>query len=106
MVDQPTPRNVAKDLVELLNNSVLHENKESRTFFTEQRETLQKALDEAATPETYKVAVVGSFKVGKSSFVNALCGIKGLASVKSNPETAAITVFRVLRSRPFGQSRI
>ncbi|MDO9252927.1 MAG: dynamin family protein [Hydrogenophaga sp.] len=44
-------------------------------------------------PEDYKVAVVGRFKTGKSSFVNELLGDR-LASEDTNPETAAITTFR------------
>jgi GTP-binding protein EngB required for normal cell division len=36
---------------------------------------------------------MGRFKVGKSSFVNALTNSK-LAGVSTNPETAAISVFR------------
>lgn len=44
-------------------------------------------------PVDYKVAVVGRFKTGKSSFVNELLGAK-LASEDTNPETAAITSFR------------
>jgi signal recognition particle receptor subunit beta len=44
-------------------------------------------------PENYKVAVVGRFKTGKSSFVNELLSAK-LASEDTNPETAAITTFR------------
>ncbi|GAB3629974.1 Bacterial dynamin-like protein [Pandoraea terrae] len=44
-------------------------------------------------PEDYKVAVVGRFKTGKSSFVNELLGAR-LASEDTNPETAAITMFR------------
>jgi signal recognition particle receptor subunit beta len=44
-------------------------------------------------PNDYKVAVVGRFKTGKSSFVNELLGAK-LANEDTNPETAAITTFR------------
>ena len=44
-------------------------------------------------PEDYKVAVVGRFKTGKSSFVNELLGAV-LASEDTNPETAAVTSFR------------
>ncbi|KPV54080.1 hypothetical protein SE17_05905 [Kouleothrix aurantiaca] len=65
-----------------------------RGFLREQAEMLQEALRNAATPETYRVAVVGSFKVGKSSFVNALCDVPRLVSVAANPETAAVTTLR------------
>lgn len=44
-------------------------------------------------PEDYKVAVVGRFKTGKSSFVNELLGAR-LANEDTNRETAAITTFR------------
>jgi signal recognition particle receptor subunit beta len=44
-------------------------------------------------PNDYKVAVVGRFKTGKSSFVNELLGAK-LANEDTNPETAAITTFK------------
>ena len=44
-------------------------------------------------PEDYKVAVVGRFKAGKSSFVNELLDAR-LASEDTLPETAAITRFR------------
>ncbi|QQX85266.1 dynamin family protein [Cupriavidus necator] len=50
-------------------------------------------LDSQRLPEDYKVAVVGRFKTGKSSFVNELLGAR-LASEETNPETAAITMFR------------
>jgi GTPase Era involved in 16S rRNA processing len=43
-------------------------------------------------PEEYKVAVVGRFKAGKSSFVNELLEIK-LAGEDTSPETAAVTTF-------------
>ena len=54
------------------------------------------ALEEIITnnklPENYKVAVVGRFKAGKSSFVNELLEIK-LAGEDTSPETAAVTTF-------------
>lgn len=62
-----------------------------RSFLGEQIQILHDAMHTAATPETYRVAVVGSFKVGKSSFVNALCNVTRLVSVATNPETAAVT---------------
>lgn len=65
-----------------------------RSFLRDQVRILQEALDGAATPETYRVAVVGSFKVGKSAFVNALCDVTRLVSVATNPETAAVTTLR------------
>lgn len=56
-------------------------------------DALEKLLELNQLPEEYKVAVVGRFKTGKSSFVNELLGAK-LASEDTNPETAAITSFR------------
>jgi signal recognition particle receptor subunit beta len=56
-------------------------------------DALAKLLDEQKLPEHYKVAVVGRFKAGKSSFVNELLDAR-LASEDTNPETAAVTTFR------------
>lgn len=56
-------------------------------------EVLGELLKNQELPEDYKVAVVGRFKTGKSSFVNELLGAR-LASEDTNPETAAITSFR------------
>jgi hypothetical protein len=78
----------------MLDTPAMRGTKQDRTFLDDQKGALLRALDESDTPEVYKVAVGGSFKVGNSSFVNALCGIKGLAPVNSNLETAAITEFR------------
>ena len=64
-----------------------------QSFLAEQIDLLDEALNEAKIPECYRVAVVGRFKVGKSSFVNKLAGER-LAGVHTNPETAAISVFR------------
>lgn len=56
-------------------------------------DALAELLKSRELPENYKVAVVGRFKTGKSSFVNELLGAR-LASEDTNPETAAITTFR------------
>lgn len=56
-------------------------------------ELLNEALDHSQVPERFRIAVVGTFKTGKSSFVNKLAEER-LAGVESNPETAAITSFR------------
>lgn len=56
-------------------------------------DALAELLRSQELPENYKVAVVGRFKTGKSSFVNELLGAR-LASEDTNPETAAITTFR------------
>ena len=53
----------------------------------------QKLLHENQTPHEYKVAVIGRFKAGKSSFVNVLLD-RRLAGVDTSPETAAVTTFR------------
>jgi predicted GTPase len=87
-------RKIAEDLVNKIGAQQLLDDERGQEYLSQQRLSLQRALDETATPECYKVAVVGSFKVGKSSFVNALCGTNSLAPVDSNPETAAITVFK------------
>ncbi|MDD5029194.1 MAG: dynamin family protein [Rhodoferax sp.] len=50
-------------------------------------------LKDMQVPDTYKVAVVGRFKAGKSFFVNELLGIR-LSSEGTLPETAAVTTFR------------
>lgn len=56
-------------------------------------DALSDALSKSRVPEYFKVAVVGQFKTGKSSFVNRLAEER-LAGVETNPETAAITLFR------------
>jgi len=43
-------------------------------------------------PDFYKVAIVGRFKAGKSSFVNELLEVR-LAGEDTSPETAAVTTF-------------
>jgi len=53
---------------------------------------LQEIVEKNKLPESYKVAVVGRFKAGKSSFVNELLEIK-LAGEDTSPETAAVTIF-------------
>lgn len=55
-------------------------------------EALDSLLKTQVIPEHYKVAVVGRFKAGKSSFVNELLGAR-LAGEDTSPETAAVTTF-------------
>ena len=55
-------------------------------------ELLTGIIDKHNLPESYKVAVVGRFKAGKSSFVNELLDSK-LAGEDTSPETAAVTTF-------------
>jgi len=56
-------------------------------------DSIGELLKSQELPDDYKVAVVGRFKTGKSSFVNELLEAR-LASEDTNPETAAITTFR------------
>jgi predicted GTPase len=56
-------------------------------------ELLSSLLTNQVVPENYRVAVVGRFKAGKSSFVNELLGAR-LAGEDTSPETAAVTTFR------------
>lgn len=87
----------ARDRILLLKNHLEQAKaRELPTFYAfldQQIAFLQDALDQAAIPERYRVAVVGRFKVGKSAFVNKLAGER-LAGVNTNPETAAISIFR------------
>ncbi len=53
---------------------------------------LKELVERFDVPAEYKVAVVGRFKAGKSSFVNELLG-RSLAGENTNPETAAVTTF-------------
>lgn len=76
-----------------LNRSQDREIQAYRPFIQEQLALIDDALVQAKIPDSYRVAVVGRFKVGKSQFVNKLLGVR-LAGVHSNPETAAISVFR------------
>lgn len=54
---------------------------------------LKQLLESQQVPGEYKVAVVGRFKAGKSSFVNELLNNR-LASEGTLPETAAVTTFK------------
>ncbi len=54
---------------------------------------LAQLLQSQQVPSEYKVAVVGRFKAGKSSFVNELLNNR-LASEGTLPETAAVTTFK------------
>ena len=68
---------------------------------------LKDLLEKQVVPSEYRVAVVGRFKAGKSSFVNELLGRK-LAGEETNPETAAVTTFRYgpdVRARVYFLSR-
>lgn len=70
--------------------------KEQPTYVSKIRDEialLDDELNNSKIPEYFRVAIVGTFKTGKSSFVNKLAGV-GLAGVETNPETAAISIFR------------
>ena len=62
-------------------------------FLDEQIKSLDEALALAKIPDYYRVAIVGRFKVGKSSFVNKLTDER-LTGVETSPETAAISLLR------------
>jgi signal recognition particle receptor subunit beta len=64
-----------------------------RPYIDDQIKSLDEALAAAKIPDYYRVAIVGRFKVGKSSFVNKLTDER-LAGVETSPETAAISLFR------------
>jgi len=64
-----------------------------QTTLQSEIDALTSALHASQVPDYFKVAVVGQFKTGKSSFVNRLSEEK-LAGVETNPETAAISIFR------------
>ena len=63
-------------------------------FINRQISELTRGIECTRLPEFYRVAVVGTFKAGKSSFINEVCGVQSLASVGTNPETATISSFR------------
>lgn len=64
-----------------------------RDRLQEEIDLLKQSLDKSEVPELFRIAVVGTFKTGKSSFVNKLAEER-LAGVETNPETAAISIFR------------
>lgn len=80
-------------LIDRLRSAKSSELPSYQVFLNEQIAALEEALTQAKIPDSYRVAVVGRFKVGKSSFVNKLAGER-LAGVDTNPETAAISIFR------------
>lgn len=98
---------IAADLISLRDNATKIRNKLEEAIKIELPEytdvvkecidSIDDALNKTQLPEYYRVAIVGRFKVGKSSFVNALAG-KKLAVEAQNRETAAISVFRYAES--------
>ena len=90
-IDSLTKR--VNELIDLISNFEKNEKETHyQQLFKEETNRLQSALDASNVTNSYSVAIVGTFKAGKSSFVNALCDAK-LASVNTTPETAAITSF-------------
>ncbi len=64
-----------------------------RPYLDDQIKSIDEALALAKIPDHYRVAIVGRFKVGKSSFVNKLTDER-LTGVETSPETAAISLLR------------
>lgn len=88
-----TSRDQAERLRKNLSELLEKEQSSYRARLREEIELIEKALDSSKVPEHFRIAVVGTFKTGKSSFVNRLAEEK-LAGVETNPETAAISIFR------------
>ena len=86
-------RDCAVALREKLTEAKKHELSSYRPYLDEQIKSLDDALTLAKIPDFYRVAIVGRFKVGKSSFVNKLTDER-LTGVETSPETAAISLLR------------
>ena len=80
-----------------LSHLVKKEKAGHRANIQEQIDILQDELRKSEVPENFRIAIVGTFKTGKSSFVNRLAE-EHLAGVQTNPETAAISIFRYAES--------
>lgn len=88
-----TIRDQAERLRLELSALIAKEQSSYRGRLREEIDLIGKELDSSKIPENFRIAVVGTFKTGKSSFVNKLAD-EPLAGVQTNPETAAITIFR------------
>lgn len=88
-----TLRDQAERLRMELGKLIENEHPHYRAKLREEIELIKDSLDKSTVPECFRIAIVGTFKTGKSSFVNKLAEER-LAGVETNPETAAITVFR------------
>lgn len=86
-------RDCAVALRDKLTEAKQHELPSYRPYLDEQIKSLDEALELAKIPDFYRVAIVGRFKVGKSSFVNKLTDER-LTGVETSPETAAISLLR------------
>jgi predicted GTPase len=102
-MSRKSPSRIRKDLEAARNRvnvlvGVLKQNESERRWglgeeCSKALHSLQRLLQENQAPQEYKVAVIGRFKAGKSSFVNVLLDQR-LAGVDTSPETAAVTTFR------------
>ena len=88
-----TARGQAERLRIELSQLIEAEQQTHRSTLREEIEHIKGALDKSKVPEHFRIAIVGTFKTGKSSFVNKLAEER-LAGVETNPETAAISIFR------------
>jgi len=88
-----TLRDQAERLRVELSKLIEDEHPHHRVKLREEIELIKDSLEKSTVPECFRIAIVGTFKTGKSSFVNKLAEER-LAGVETNPETAAITVFR------------
>ena len=67
-----TTRDQAERLRRNLSELIEAEQSSYRSKLREEIELIEKILDSSKVPEHFRIAVVGTFKTGKSSFVNAL----------------------------------
>lgn len=88
-----TARDQAERLRIELSQLIESEQQAHRSTLREEIDNVKDALDKSKVPEHFRIAIVGTFKTGKSSFVNKLADER-LAGVETNPETAAISIFR------------
>lgn len=88
-----TARDQAERLRIELSQLMELEQQAHRVTLREEIENIKDALEKSKVPEHFRIAIVGTFKTGKSSFVNKLADER-LAGVETNPETAAISIFR------------
>ena len=94
-----TARDQAERLRIELSQLIEAEQQTHRSTLREEIEHIKGALDKSKVPEHFRIAIVGTFKTGKSSFVNKLAEER-LAGVETNPETAAISHIVSQFSRP------
>jgi ribosome biogenesis GTPase A len=95
-------RDCAVALRQKLTEAKKHELPSYRPYLDKQIKSLDDALTVAKIPDFYRVAIVGRFKVGKSSFVNKLTDER-LTGVETAPKpppsrSSATPRMRTLRS--------